>query len=139
MAKDLVGYFNKRPRVGALSTSDKKGHVDSAIFGSIRLTDEHTAVMEIGNSTTLKNLTENPHAVFTIIEAAQALADWKGLRVYLELKKSETEGNALEHAREELAKRAGAAAAKGIYATLTFEVTKVRPLIDRGQTWEDSI
>ena len=45
MPSKLMEYFNKSPRIGALSTADKAGKVDSGIFGSPRMTDERTVVM----------------------------------------------------------------------------------------------
>jgi hypothetical protein len=38
-----------------------------------------------------------------------------------------------------MAKVAGEAAAQMIHAVVTFEVTEIRPLIDMGQGWEQSI
>ena len=38
-----------------------------------------------------------------------------------------------------MAKVAGEAAAKMIFAVVNFEVTEVRPLIDMGQGWEKSV
>jgi hypothetical protein len=48
MPSKLMEYFNKAPRIGTLSTADKSGNVDSAVFGSPRMTDEKTVVMGLG-------------------------------------------------------------------------------------------
>jgi len=40
MSYKLIKYFNKKPRLGTLSTSDKNGKVNSAYFGSPRMIDE---------------------------------------------------------------------------------------------------
>jgi hypothetical protein len=48
MPLKLMEYFNKAPRIGTLSTADKSGNVDSAVFGSPRMTDEKTVVMGLG-------------------------------------------------------------------------------------------
>lgn len=42
MTEKLKEYFNKQPRLGTLSTSDKNGKVNSAYFGSPRMVDEKT-------------------------------------------------------------------------------------------------
>ena len=64
MPSKLMDYFNKSPRIGTMSTSDKTGNVDSALFGSPRMTDGKTVVMGLGKNRTLANLQQNPHAVY---------------------------------------------------------------------------
>jgi hypothetical protein len=139
MPSKLMDYFNKSPRIGTLSTADKAGNVDSAIFGSPRMTDEKTVVMGLGKNRTLVNLQQNPHAVFLIMEPGATLMDWKGIRVYLKTQKIATSGPVLDNFKTQMAKVAGEEAAKMIYATVNFAVTEVRPLIDMGQGWEKSV
>ena len=139
MQKDIVSYFNKRPRIGTLSTSDNNGNVDVAIFGSTRMVDENTIVFETAKNRTFENLLENPKAVFFILEPGQTMPDWKGIRVYLKMIGYSTEGIELNEAKEAVAKRAGSEAAKSIYATVKFEITEVRPVVDNGQHWENTI
>jgi hypothetical protein len=140
MPGNLMDYFNKSPRLGTLSTSSKEGKVDSAVFGSPRMTDEKTVVMGLGNGRSLANLQQNPHAVFLIMEPGKSLAEWKGIRVYLKMKAEATSGPKLDSYRTEIGKVIGADAAKKmIHAMVTFEVTELRPLVDMGQGWEKSI
>jgi hypothetical protein len=139
MPSKLMDYFNKSPRIGTLSTADKAGNVDSAIFGSPRMTDEKTVVMGLGKNRTLANLQQNPHAVYLIMESGATLMDWKGIRVYLKAQKITTSGPVLDTFKAQMAKVAGEEAAKMIYATVNFEVSEVRPLIDMGQGWEKSV
>jgi hypothetical protein len=139
MPSNLMEYFNKSPRIGSLSTADKAGNVDSAIFGSPRMTDEKTVVMGLGKNRTLANLRQNPHAVFLIVEPAAAFMDWKGIRVYVNAEKIETSGPGFDAFRAGMAKVAGEEAAQMVHATVSFGVTEVRPLIDMGQGWEKSI
>ena len=139
MASKLMDYFNKQPRLGVLSTANKEGKIDAAVFGSPMMIDEKTVVMGLGNNRTFAYLQDNPNAVFTIMEQGATLADWKGLRVYLKMKEYATSGEVLETYRKQIANVAGEAAAAMIHASVTFEVTEVRPLIDMGQGWEQSI
>lgn len=134
-----MDYFNKSPRIGTLSTADKAGNIDSAVFGSPRMTDEKTVVMGLGKNRTLANLKQNPHAVYLIMESGATLMDWKGIRVYLKAQTIATSGPVLDTFKAQMAKVAGEAAAKMIYAVVNFEVTEVRPLIDMGQGWEKSV
>jgi len=139
MAKSLMDYFNRQPRLGILSTADKEGRPNSAYFGSPRMVDEKTVTMGLGKNRTLTNLQENPYAVYMIMEPGQTLAEWRGLRVYLKMTSCETFGKKLDYMRGNIAKVAGEAAAKQIQAAVTFEVQRIRPLADFGQSWEDSI
>jgi hypothetical protein len=139
MSDKLMEYFNKQPRIGTLSTANRQGAVDAAVFGSPRMIDEKTVVLGSGDNRTLKNLQENPRAVFLIVEPGKNITDWKGIRVYLKVKSLATSGEVLETFRRQMAKVAGEAAAQMIHAVVTFEVTEIRPLIDMGQGWEQSI
>jgi hypothetical protein len=139
MPGKLVEYFNNPGRIGSLSTADKSGKVDAAVFGSPRMTDEKTVVMGLGLNRTLANLKENPNAVFLIVTPGKSFMDWKGIRVYLKVKMLETSGEPLESYKRQMAVVAGKEAADMVHAVVTFEVTDIRPLIDMGQSWEKSI
>ena len=139
MSSKLMEYFNKAPRIGTLSTADKAGKVDSAVFGSPRMTDEKTVVMGLGKNRSLSNLQQNPHAVFLIMEPGATLMDWKGIRVYLKAQNIATSGPVLDTFKAQMAKVTGPEATKMIHATVSFLVTEVRPLIDMGQGWEKSV
>jgi len=139
MPSKLMEYFNKAPRLGTLSTADKAGKVNSAVFGSPRMTDEKTVVMGLGKNRTLANLQQNPHAVYLIMEPGATLMDWKGIRVYLKAQNIATSGPVLDAFKAQMAKAAGEEAAKMIYAAVSFEVIEVRPIIDMDQEWEKSV
>ena len=139
MASKLMEYFNKSPRIGTLSTADKAGKVDSAVFGSPRMTDEKTVVMGLGKNRSLANLQQNPHAMYLIMEPGASLMDWKGIRVYLKAQNIATSGPVLDTYRAQIAKVAGEQAGKMIHAAVSFSVTEVRPIVDMGQGWEKSV
>jgi hypothetical protein len=139
MTGKLIEYFNRSPRIGSLSTADKSGKVDTAIFGSPRMTDDKTVVMGLGKNRTYANLQENPHAVFMIMEPGKTPMEWKGVRVYLKVISSANSGPKLENYKNQIAQAIGKEAAEMIYATVTFEVTEIRPVMDIGQGWEKSI
>lgn len=139
MSSDLIDYFNKSPRRGVLSTSSTDGKVNSAVFGSPQMIDEKTVIAATADNRTFANLQENPYALYTIMEPGDSITDWKGIRVYMKLKEYATSGELLDMIRNEAAKFVGEEGAKMIYASLTFEVYEVRPLVDLGQGWEKSI
>ena len=139
MSQKLIEYFNKQPRLGCLSTANKEGKADVAILGSPQMVDEKTVVMSLRNNRTFANLQENPYAVFAIMEPGKTAPEWKGLRVYLKMTKYETSGELLHMFKAQLAKKVSEAVAKLAYAAVTFDVYEVRPIIDAGQGWENSI
>ncbi len=140
MTKKLMEYFNRQPRLGTLSTADKNGKVNSAYFASPRMIAENVIFMGIGKNRTFANLLENPYAVFLVMEPAEALPDWKGVRIYVKMTDHETSGENYEKIITELTPRVGEKTArKMIHAAVTFKIDEVRPLVDMGQSWEKSI
>jgi hypothetical protein len=130
MSEALIKYFNKQPRLGTLSTADKSGKVNSAYFGSPRMVDEKTIFMGLGNNRTFANLQENPSAVFMVMEPAESIMDWKGVRIYVQMTECQTSGEKLDNLKVTIAEKAG---------EVTFEIVEIRPLADFGQGWEKSI
>ena len=128
--QEVMTLFNKFPRIGTLSTANKEGDVDVAIFGSPRMIDENTVVMGIGENRSYRNLQRNPKAVFIVMEPGESLPDWKGARVYLEAVDMETSGDFYDGIKNNIAKIAGKEAAERIHAAIRFKITEVRPLID---------
>ncbi len=127
--KEVMELFNKRPRIGTLSTASGKGDVNVAVFGSPQMIDENTIVMGIGRNRSFQYLQENPKAAFIVMEPGESPMEWKGFRVYLEASSIESEGELLETIRGKIAEAAGEGAAKMIHAAVRFNVTDVRPLI----------
>ena len=139
MSAKLMEYFNKQPRLGSLSTAGKEGRVDAACYGSPQMIDEKTIFMGIGKNRTFANLQENPYAVFMIMEPGKSLPEWKGIRVYLKMIDCQTSGEKLDRIKTQIAKVAGEAASKMMYAAVTFSIEEIRPIVDFGQGWEKSI
>jgi hypothetical protein len=127
--KDVMEIFNKRPRIGTLSTSNSVGDVNVAVFGSPQMIDENTVVMGIGNNRSLQYLKENPKAAFIVMEPGETTADWKGCRVYLEAQSIETEGDLYDQIKGKIAEAAGEAAAQMIQAAIRFKVKDVRTIL----------
>ncbi len=130
--QELLALFNKKPRIGTLSTANGAGDVNVAVFGSPQMIDENTVVMGIGKNRTFRNLQENPKAVFIILEPGETVMDWGGARVYLETLDIETGGGFYDQIKENIAKAAGSQAADMIHAAIRFRITEVRPPVDIG-------
>lgn len=131
--KEVMELFNKRARIGSLSTANRKGEVNVAVFGSPQMIDENTVIMGIGQNRSFRNLQENPKAVFIVVEPGETMLDWKGARVYLEAMDIETGGGFYEQIKENIAKSSGKAFADMINAAIRFKITEVRPIVDTGQ------
>lgn len=127
--KEIVEFFNKRPRNCLLCTADSKGEVDVAVYGTPRMIDEKTVVLGSGNKRSLQNLRENPRAAILVTEPGEIVHDSKGVRVYLKVTAIETEGALYDEIKEEVEKRAGKSSADNLKAAVVFTVTEVRPLI----------
>jgi len=128
--REVMELFNKIPRIGSLSTANRKGEVNVAVFGSPQMIDENTVIMGIGQNRSFGNLQENPKAVFIVVEPGETAMDWKGARVYLEAMEIETGGGFYEQIKEDIAKSAGKGAADMIHAAVRFKITEVRPIVD---------
>ena len=140
MSKELMEYFNKKPRLGTLSTANKEGKVDVAYFGSAQMTDENTVIVGLGHNRTFANLRENPHAVFMIMQPGDEPASWKGVRVYLKRTEFQESGRKLDNIRAQIAKKVGEMTAKKmIHAYVQFKIEEIRPFADFGQSWRKSI
>ena len=139
MDTNLMGYFNKQPRLATLSTADKNGKSDVAVLGSPRMVDEKTVVIHLRKNRTFENLQENPYSVLAIMEPGKTHPEWKGVRVYLKMIDCQTSGEKLETVRSHAIARIGEARAKSIHAAVTLEIYEVRPMIDLGQGWKASI
>jgi hypothetical protein len=127
---ELMDMFNKRPRIGTLSTATLQGDVNVAVFGSPQMIDENTVVMGIGNNRTFRNLERNPKAVFIVMEPGETAHDWTGARVYLEAVDMETSGPFFDEIKHAITMAVGSDAADMIHAAIRFTVTDVRPIID---------
>ncbi|MEJ2723110.1 MAG: pyridoxamine 5'-phosphate oxidase family protein [Deltaproteobacteria bacterium] len=129
--KEVMELFNKRPRIGALSTANSKGNVNVAAFGSLRMIDENTVVMATGENRSFQYLKENPKAAFIIMEPpGEKGGEWKGMRVYLEVTDIEQGGRLFDEIREDVEKRVGKQATNRLQAAVRFKIAAVRPLID---------
>lgn len=127
--KELMKMFNKQTRIGVLATSNKKGDVNTAVFGSPRMIDDETIIMAIGDNRSFEYLQENPKASFIVIEPGADPASWGGARLYLEVAALESYGELLDSFREQIRKTAGNTSADAIKAAVRFKITGIRPLI----------
>ena len=98
--KEVMAFFNKRPRNCLLCTANKSGDVNVAAYGTPQMIDEDTVAFAAGDRRSYQYLMENPKAAIIVVEPGEIKPDSKAVRVYLELIAVETEGELLNQFRE---------------------------------------
>jgi len=130
ISKEIYEIVNKPGRIGVLGTADKEGQPNTAYFGSLRLMEDGSVVLGLGNNLSLKNLEENPLAVLFCVTQSPVEFKTPGVRLYLKLKELQKTGPLYDAIKIAISEHAGADAAKMIVAAAAFEVTKIRQLLD---------
>lgn len=130
--EDWQNFFSDgAPTVGTLSTSNAAGEINAAIFGSARLlNDGSTLALALGDNRTLRNLRQQPAAVFLLARPGATLAQWQGVRLYLRLERLESDGELFTALLAETEHLAGRRAARRLRAAALFHVEAARPLLD---------
>jgi len=130
ISKEVFEIVNKPGRVGVLSTANKQGQPNSAYFGSLRLMEDGSVALGMGNNRSLNNLEENPLAVLFCVTESPVGFQTPGVRLYLKLQGIQRSGPVYDAIKAAIAEHAGADAAKMIVAAATFDVTEIRKLVD---------
>jgi hypothetical protein len=130
--KEIIEIVNKAGRIGVLGTTNELGQPNVAYFGSPRLSEDGTLIMGLGSNRTLKNLEENPLAVFFCVAETPVTFTTPGYRLYLKVREIQKAGPIFDGVKKAIAEHAGPEAAKMIVAGVAFDVTEVRPLVAMG-------
>jgi len=130
ISEEVFEIANKPGRIGVLATASKQGDPNVAYFGSPHLMEDGTIIMGLGNNRTLKNLEENPKAVFFTITESPVTFNTPGYRLYLEVQEIQKNGLIIDGVRDKIAEHAGAEAAKMIVAGVVFSITDIRTLLE---------
>ena len=125
--RDLV---NDPRRVGVLSTADREGNPNVAVFGSPHMPDDLTLLMGLGETRTAQNLLETGRGVFMSILPGDNPMLTKGARIYLKVRVMEKEGPNLDAIKAKIREKAGDRAASRIQYAVFFDIEGTRPLID---------
>ncbi|ACU60162.1 PX domain-containing protein [Chitinophaga pinensis] len=135
----LAGFFNSH-HDKLLCTADKNGAPNIALMGTPRMTDNGSIELELSDepSITLRNMRENKEVVFMLYLSGQRARDYSGARVYAEVTEIITSGEKLEKIRAMIRERFGNEKADELKATVTCRIKKVRPVVDRGQQWNEA-
>ena len=117
---DLAEFFNSQ-HDKLLCTANAKGEPNIALMMTPKLFNNGEIEMGIKyeSSITLRNIRENRRIVFMTFIPDADISAYTGVRVYAEVINILTSG-------ENTA---------GFCASVTCRITKVRPIVDRGQVW----
>jgi hypothetical protein len=125
----LSEYFDNIKGVGVLSTADKDGKVNAALYGRPHFMDEKTVTFITTDRLTHANLQSNPHAVYLFKEDGR----YEGQRLYLTKTNEEKDSPLIDEIR-----RKNYPEVQGKYKNeskflIYFKLDKVLPLIGDGE------
>ena len=130
--ESLLTAFDNHNGPGVIASSDGKGEVNAAVFGSVRRLDDQHVAMALGEGRTLDNLKFNGRAVYLFYREGKTVLEWQGARLYLDVVRFEDEGGLFASLVAEAEQQAGKMAARMLRCAVVFRIDSVRPLIDFG-------
>jgi hypothetical protein len=122
-------YFDTTKGVGVLSTADKDGKVNAAIYGRPHFMDEQTVAFISADRLTHANLQTNPHAVYLFKEEDH----YEGKRLYLMKTREEKDSPLIDEIRRRRYKEMEGKYKPESKYLIYFHLDKVLPLIGGGE------
>lgn len=130
-ATQAMEFINRPGSYGILATVGPGGESNAALFASARMPDERTLALGLGENRSLEYLRGNPQATFVVYESGDNPLLWRGFRLYLRMRELADSGPLLASIVAQVTTEAGPMAAQTLRAAVLFDITAVRPLIDR--------
>ncbi len=122
---NLADYFEKTQGTGVLSTADKDGKVNAAVYSRPHFLEDGTVAMIMRDRLSHANLQSNPYAAYLFIEKGPG---YQGKRLYLvKIREEEKSELLVKLRRRQLTPEEDAE--KGTMFLVIFEIDKVLPLI----------
>ena len=122
---NLAELFSN-PGLGVMSTSSSDGKVNSAVYARPHVIDETTLVWGMTDKRTYQNLSRNRHAAYLFKTSSPGFS---GVRLTLELIKTEEEGAMLTSIKKNTDHIVGPGAGASVTHAAWFKVIEVRSLI----------
>ena len=126
---ELKKLLDTPSRLTVLSTVDKSGQPNSAIFGSVQIREQQL-VVGISNNRSLQNLRQNCSAALMVVIPGENILNIKGARLYLKCHEIENTGSLLEELKAAAASQVGRAAGRMIQHAVRFDICEYRDLVD---------
>ncbi|BBA70766.1 pyridoxamine 5'-phosphate oxidase family protein [Geobacter sulfurreducens] len=116
----------QQPGLGVMATAGADGSVNTAVYARPHVIDETTLVWGMTDGRTVRNIARNPHASFLFKAGTPGFS---GVRLALELIRTEEEGEMLAHIKENADTLVGPGTGNAVTHAAWFRVVEVRPLI----------
>lgn len=122
-----------------MCTANERGEPSVALMGTPRLLADNTIDVEISDriSVTLDNIRANRFVVFVAYVPGPRARDYHGARIYAEATEILSAGEKFEGIKARIRERFGEQKAGELEATINFKICRVRPIVDRGQRWNE--
>lgn len=125
----LGEYFQNISGVGVLSTANKDGEVDAAIFATPHVIQDDQVAFIMRDRLTHKNLQSNPFAIYLFMEKG---GFYKGTRLFLKKIKESRDPKLIE-SMSRMRLPPDEDKARGPKFIVYFEITKTLPLVGTGK------
>jgi hypothetical protein len=112
--------------IGVMATAGADGRVNTAVYARPHLVDADTLVWGMTEGQTFRNISQNPHASYLF---RQDMPGFRGIRLQLELLRSEEAGEMLEKIRQETSRIVGPDAGSYVTHAVWFRITGKKALI----------
>jgi hypothetical protein len=132
ISQKVKEFLSATGKMNVLSTANKAGETNVAMFGSLLLSDETTMMLMLGDNNTYANLKENPHAALLIVLPGNTGMKTEGCRIYLKLRSIEDSGDMFDRMKAGVRAKVGNAA-EMLKHLVVFDIVKTRPILDMGQ------
>lgn len=134
----IIDFFNNH-HDKLVCTANKHGVPNISIMGTPRIMESGDIVFHISDpvSVTMDNMKENKEVVFMAYVPGERARDYQGIRIYTEVTAIISSGEKFELIKGKISERFGKDKADELLASISCRVKKVRPVIDRGQQWDE--
>lgn len=127
----LKEYFENTSGFGVISTADKEGRVDSAVYSRPHVMDDGTIAFIMNDRLSHANLQSNPRAAYLFREGTQG---YKGKRFFLTMIREEKDSELLQQLKRRV--YSGEKAYEGAKFLAFFRIDQELPLIGPGEAEE---
>lgn len=122
----LKDYFENTKGMGVMSTADKEGKVNAAIYSRPHFLEDDSIAFIMRDRLTHHNLQSNPYAAYLFVEEG---AGYKGKRLYLRKIREEEDSERIQS----LSRREYKDEKPDARFLVIFQLDKVLPLIGAGE------
>lgn len=134
----LAAFFNQH-HDKFVCTANNQGEPNASLMGTPRITQSGSLDFWISDpaSVTLQNIRENRQVQFVAYNSGPRARDYEGARIQAEVIEIYTSGEHFEHVKELIRGIRGEEKASELVAVASCKIKKVRPIVDRGQSWNE--